>query len=520
VTDRGLTERFIGLATAMDFAVMAVDGRTLGILGASEAAIRILRLEERDLADASTSWLSFMDPETLAGALAFARSSRKDGSANARFTATGTFRDSQSIRITFTPAADFVPPGALAVGLDPDSARQYADRETERALEQEIETSARIQQTLLAGSYTFETAGLSIAAETIPSLKVDGDFYEFYELESGCVDFLVGDVMGKGIPAALTAATLKAALAKAIIKEVVAGDGAVDPKRVLEDAGNRIAPGLVAMGRFITLYYCRVSAAEGYLRFVDAGHTSFLYYDSERDECWQAKGSNMPLGFIPDQRYRSHDLPFRKNDLFLFYSDGITEAESADGTLFSTDRLMQLVSAHSDMSPDELVKKTLSMVFFFTSGGFRDDVTLLALRITEDTPRAIKRFYAPFERESATFLTRCRERFVTDFSAAYPDADPNVATEIAVALIEALGNVIRHTQGEASLDWEFTPRRITVGIDFLGKEYDWFEMKEPVLEEYPDHGFGSWLIAQSVDSILVLRGRRDGNRIVMTRGIA
>ncbi len=512
--------RLIDLATSLEIPVMAVDAETLGIIGASDPALRILGLERRDIGEVPASWLSFLDGATLSEVRSFSREARDDSRSRLRFAATGTFRDSLRIRMTFLRAPDFLPEGTLAVGFDPDSACQSADRDSERLAEREIETSARIQRTLLAGSYTFAAPGVSLSAETIPSLKVDGDFYDFFELGKGRVDFLIGDVMGKGVPAALTAAALKAAVAKAIIREVVAHGEDVDPVRVLAEADRAISPGLIEMGRFLTLYYCRLSVSEGILRFIDAGHTSFLYYDSRRQRCWQAKGSNMPVGFADGQLFRSYALPFHKDDLFLFYSDGITEAESADGSLFSTARLMQLLAAHGDLPPEELVKKTLSLVFFFSSGGFRDDATLLAAKITGDTPEPARRYESGIDRGDENLLAGVRERFVSDLAAAWPGEDDSVSTEFSVAILESLGNVIRHTEGEARIDWEINPRRITVGLEFEGKEYDWFERKEPVIEDYPEHGFGSWLISRSTESVLVLRGKDDANRIVITRGRA
>ena len=512
-------DRFIELATALDLAVMLVDAETLGVVAASDSATRLLGQGLRDVGERPVSWLSFMDGETLCEVRAFARSAREGGASSVRYSAAGAFRDSQTIRMTFLAAKDIVPEGTLAVGLDPDSARQIADHGAERLMEKEIETSARIQQALLAGSYTFEAPGASFAAETIPSLQVDGDFYEFYELEEGSVDFLIGDVMGKGLPAALTAATLKAAVAKAIIKEVVAHGDDVNPSRVLSEAERHIAPGLIDMGRFLTLYFCRLSASRGLLRFIDAGHTSFLYYDSVRDQCWQVKGSNMPFGFTGGQEFRSYALPCHRGDIFLFYSDGITEAENSEGSLFSAPRLMQLLAAHTDLSPENLVKKTLSMVFFYTAGAFRDDVTLLIAKTSHEGPKILRRFAATLDREKAEALSLLREAFAGDFAESYPAAAPEIGTEFSLALVEALGNVIRHTQGKARIDWEMTENRVTVGLEFQGKEYDWFATKEPDLESYPDHGFGSWLMIKSVDSILVLRGKNDENRIVMTRGL-
>lgn len=421
---------------------------------------------------------------------------------------------------------------------DGDAAEDAADAssgdgrdETKRA-DYDIETSARIQKSLLAGAYDGVeeiVPGVELYAEAIPSQMVDGDFYDFIPLSSDSLDFLIGDVMGKGIPASLTAVAAKTAVYRSIIERLTRdGKGAGLPRvsEIVSDVERKLARALIETGKFLTLCYCRADLARGLLSYVDAGHTGFCAWDASTRTCWTVKGSNMPVGFAAEQSYREYLIPVGAGDILFFYSDGVSEAENADGELFGEERIRRVVSAHSSLSPGELVKTALNLTFFFSACGFRDDVTALAVRIAAvggradrdgDRESAARGFDSAIDRSDPSACAALRERFLADAGAGFPLEGRDCLVALSMAFAEALANVVAHADGSASVAWRARAGAMSVTLDFDAGDFSWFLVPEPNVGAYAEHGFGSWIIIREFDSYVLLAGNERGRRIVMVR---
>lgn len=396
------------------------------------------------------------------------------------------------------------------------------DRDSAKRSDYDIETSARIQKTLLAGAYGNVLPGVEIYAEAIPSSMVDGDFFDFISLSPDSLDFLVGDVMGKGIPAALTAAAAKTAVYRSLIERLTRELGLPCLERIIEDVERKISRALMETGKFLTLYYCRIDLGRGLFGYIDAGHTGFCYFDAASEKCWIVKGSNMPIGFVAEQTYREYLLPVGTGDILLFYSDGISEAENADGELFGEERIRQLVNAHSGLTPEELVKTAVNLTFFFSACGFRDDVTALAVRVNREGLRPVRSFSSGIDRTDSSVASVLRERFLQDLEASFvAQEQAQEAREqmlsLSLAFAEALSNILAYTEGDATVEWRFQANSLTVMFDFDASEFEWFLVSQPKIGEYAEHGFGSWIILNEFDSYVLLRGKNDESRIVMVR---
>lgn len=387
------------------------------------------------------------------------------------------------------------------------------------ARDHDIETSARIQRTLLSGRYDFSIPGLEIAAETLPSSRVDGDFYDFFPLSNDSLDFMIGDVMGKGIPAALTAAAAKSAVYRSLMRRMIASGGLPEPDDILAEVDRVISGELVDMGKFLTMYYCRVEPQKSSLRFIDAGHTSFLYHCAQDKSCWTVKGANMPLGFTESQSWQSFTLPVQAGDTIFFFSDGISEAENAETGIFGEERLRQLVLAHAHLAPEDLVKQVLALTFYYSEGSFRDDVTALALRICESgMPRLFDR-KASIDRADNKWIARIRSTFLEDLETAYGSRAEQLALPLSLALVEALGNLAKYTTGSAAVHWELQKGRVNISLDCVSEDFEWFRAPQPQIDQYPMTGYGSWIMSGASDSILLLRGREKQSRIVITKDV-
>src|ERR1051326_3031733 len=145
-------------------------------------------------------------------------------------------------------------------------------------IRKELEISSSIQQMLLSGKPLHKVDDTRLAALTVPSEKVDGDFYDFIEHGKDCFDVIVGDVMGKGVPAALVAAAIKSGLLHAFIRcSTAENSGLPEPREIVASAHKEITKQLMDLESFATLCYGRFHLHSRRLDLVSCGHPSTIH---------------------------------------------------------------------------------------------------------------------------------------------------------------------------------------------------------------------------------------------------
>ena len=117
---------------------------------------------------------------------------------------------------------------------------------------------------------------------------------------------------------------------------------------------------------FATLSYTRFDLKRHRVSFVDCGHTKTLHFHRKTGLCDRLEGENLPLGCCEQEVYRQVCVPFERGDLFLFYSDGLTDAQDASGESFEVDRLEALLQAHADLAAEPLVQRVRQAVIDFS----------------------------------------------------------------------------------------------------------------------------------------------------------
>lgn len=416
--------------------------------------------------------------------------------------------------------------GDLAYGIV--SLRTQAERERaeveELAREHEIAIGFRIQQMLLLDEPPRHVPGLRVAAVTIPSQRIAGDFYEFFTHEDETLDVIVADVMGKGIPAALLGAATKSHFTEARCHLLALSPlGALpEPKEVVTLAHADMAPHLIELESFVTLCYARVDLVRRRLDFVDCGHTGVVHVRRGAEVCEIVHGDNLPLGIREGEIFDQLTIPFGVGDIFLFYSDGITEAASARGDRFGVDRLMDCVRAHAGLGPDALVSAIRTAVAAFAgSNRLTDDLTCVAVEVGER-----RRPVAREEIEIRSDLGELRHAraFVRAFCRALPGSplDDDRAAELELAVNEAASNVMKHAYRGRSdqlirLEAEAFDDYVVVRLHHLGDPFDPSAVPLPAFDGSRDSGFGLYLISRSVDSVRYHRDERGGNCIALVK---
>ncbi|TFG81812.1 MAG: PAS domain S-box protein, partial [Spirochaetales bacterium] len=220
----------------------------------------------------------------------------------------------------------------IVLWIEDRSIRKSDELKLAEARDYEVTIGARIQQALLLGQPERAYSTFELASMTLPSQKIDGDFIDFYDGGDEVLDLMVGDVMGKGIPAALTGAAARNAFVRAHMTLADESNGSrLKLKDIVGAAEKRIAGKLLELKTFFTLIYGRIDGNAGLFRYVDCGHTSIVHYEKRSGRCWRLKGSNAPMGFLPAQEYVEYAVPVDEGDILFLYSDGITEATNSNG---------------------------------------------------------------------------------------------------------------------------------------------------------------------------------------------
>lgn len=211
-------------------------------------------------------------------------------------------------------------------------------------IENELETARQIQSSILPTSFP-KLDDLSIAAFYRPMTAVAGDFYEFIPIDSKRAGFLVADVSGHGVPAALIASMIKIA-----IQSVV--DSAHNPSEVLQRLNKILGDQL--KGQFVTAAYLFVDTTSHKAYYSAAGHPPLLYWDSAAKKSNLIESNGLPIGVMKEIEYPTLKLSFNSGDRYILYTDGLIEAEDLNHAAFGDRRLSEVIWSHANSSVDEI----------------------------------------------------------------------------------------------------------------------------------------------------------------------
>jgi sigma-B regulation protein RsbU (phosphoserine phosphatase) len=202
---------------------------------------------------------------------------------------------------------------------------------------------------------------------------VGGDLYDFVEVAGDRLVVIIGDVSGKGVPAALL-------MARLISEFRTAASRSASPTAILEDLNAGLASHPLR-GMFVTATCLVLEAESGRVAYADAGHLPALWYHRETGAVELREGDGgPPLGIVLGSRYPEQELHLGPGDTLLLYTDGVLEARAEAGPPFGMNRTVQVMRSHLPATRD-LVEDVLGAVRSHAGGApLPDDVTLVAIR--------------------------------------------------------------------------------------------------------------------------------------------
>lgn len=240
------------------------------------------------------------------------------------------------------------------------------------SLQKELDIANKIQQSILPQAFPTSKV-FDICAKMVPAREIGGDFYDFFQIDSDRVGFVIGDVAGKGIPAALFMATSRAILKSAALKGLAPGECFREINRILHQES------LPTM--FLTAFYGILDTRFGKVTFCCAGHNApYLIRATGQVQPIDA-GNGIPLSFLPDYPYEGNEINLESGDGLFLYTDGVTEAFDRNGNEFNEQRLESCLSSANGSTPAQIIDKVFTQVKEFSDGAAQsDDITVLAIR--------------------------------------------------------------------------------------------------------------------------------------------
>ena len=252
-----------------------------------------------------------------------------------------------------------------------ENARLYEEEQALFKLQEEMRLARDIQMNLLPANSP-QIAGYDIAGRTIPAKEVGGDYFDYIHLNDHCLAFCLGDVSGKGMPAALLMANLQATLRGQAVLEISC--------RICMERSNKLLFHGTDSTKFATLFYGILNAEKHELCYSNAGHDFPLLFAAGKTPS-RLKTGGVVLGFVPDFSYSEARMTLNQGDVLVLYSDGITEAMNEQEQEFGEQRLARTVQQHIAEPAEAIINHILVQVREHSGRVPQmDDMTLLIVK--------------------------------------------------------------------------------------------------------------------------------------------
>ncbi len=351
---------------------------------------------------------------------------------------------------------------------------------------------------------------IDVGAFMDPAKEVGGDFYDIFFVDSNRIAIEIGDVSGKGIPAALFMATAKMTLQNCI-RDIQSLSEAVTTANDSLCAGNEA-------DMFVTLWVCILDLTTGELTYVSAGHNPPVIAGKNGPEFFKSK-SGFVLGGMEGMKYRENTLKLNKGDFVCLYTDGITEAINAEKELFGEERLLACFSESENLSSEELLTRIKQSVELFAGSTPQfDDMTMIGFRYVGETEKDYEEINIEAKAENLdevlSFINKNLKKL---------ECPQKAQTQIDIAVEEVFVNIASYAYkngtGNASIGVKTDSVTRSVEITFTdsGIPYNPLEKEDPdtalSAEERQIGGLGIFMVKKSMDD---MRYRRENDKNILT----
>ena len=361
-------------------------------------------------------------------------------------------------------------------------------------IDKELEFAKEIQYSALPSVFPPypNRKDFEIYAHMITAKEVGGDFYDFYMLGDSTLAFMIADVSGKGIPAAMFMMQ-----AKTIIKDLA--ESGLELPEVFATANKKLCENNDA-GMFVTAWMGILDLKTGLLKFVNAGHNPPLVRQADGEFVYLKARSGMVLAGMDGIKYRQNELQLTPGDQIFLYTDGVTEATDKNNQLYGEERLLETVNRNIVMDTRKLCEAVKSDVDQFVGEAPQfDDITMLSVEIQ----------YIRGE-NSITVIADDKSMIpVSEFAKSLTEklaVVPKVANKVSIAVDEIYSNIINYSGAElATISYEIKDGRLYITFTDDGIPYNPIKAEEPDItlsaEERKIGGLGIFMVKKMTESM-------------------
>ncbi len=258
--------------------------------------------------------------------------------------------------------------------LTPTHIRRISERER---MTRELEIARTVQMSLLPKENPL-AEGYDIAGVCLPALEVGGDYYDFFQLGDGKIGIAIGDVSGKGVPAAIYMTLTKGIL------QSHAGES-MSPKDVLHKLNRQMYQN-IERNSFVSMFYAVLDMKKSKIRFSRAGHNPAILAQRSTNTSTMIQPKGIALGLEEGKQFSAyleeHEIPLQSGDVLTFYTDGFTEATNEMGDEYDEHRLEKVIAGHKHESANGIIQRVVrSVKSFVGSSPQHDDMTMVVLKV-------------------------------------------------------------------------------------------------------------------------------------------
>lgn len=249
------------------------------------------------------------------------------------------------------------------------------ERIDKERMEEELSIAKSIQEGLMPDPIP-AIPGVDLAAKTISSREVGGDYFDIADTPDGNSILCIADVTGKGVPAALLMANLQSMLHVLLPVDISLSEATYRMNKIIFDN--------TPSDKFITFFWAKYVHEHKILNYVNAGHNPPLLLRKDKNEFEELRDGGLLLGALDSiMPYKEKDIQLNPGDILICYTDGVDEAMSPDEEEFTVKRLKKTILKHRDKPSQQILDNIVAEITEHSCGKFSDDVTLLILTACE-----------------------------------------------------------------------------------------------------------------------------------------
>lgn len=369
-----------------------------------------------------------------------------------------------------------------------------------QAMQKEIEITRNIQKNILPSKLPY-ISNFELGVKSVPAKEVSGDFYDYYKYDDGQFSFLIADVSGKSLPAAIFMA-----MSSSVMRTLSRGHQ-LSPAELLRSANSLIYEDSQS-GMFVTLFFIHYNPSTMEIEYASAGHNDQIWIKADGTYEF-IKGTGAPLGVIPNMKYVGGKILPKAGDLVVLYTDGAIEEKDSKDVEFGLERFVDEILKRKHKDPQTIIEEVYKEITDFSESSEQfDDFTVLILKFNDDF-----QFRKSFP--ATNMAIPILREFVFE-TIKVRNLDQILCDDILLCCDEAATNVVMHSYKEIKAPnptfecaIKFEQEKIIIMLKDKGREFNRSVVPQPSLEANlkgeRKGGFGVFLMEKLMDKVTYVR---------------